>query len=46
MDIREDSAITTNAAKEIISKIYDESTSIVDAINFIDRENNYFKNKD
>ena len=41
MDIREDSAITTNAAKEIISKIYDESTSIVDAINFIDRENNY-----
>ncbi|MEC7156879.1 MAG: phosphoenolpyruvate carboxylase, partial [Chloroflexota bacterium] len=41
MDIREDSAITTNAAKEIISKIYDESTSIVDAINFIERENNY-----
>ena len=41
MDIREDSAITTNAAKEIISKIYDESTSISDAINLIDKKNDF-----
>ena len=41
MDIREDSAITTNAAKEIISKIYDESTSISDAINLIDKRNDF-----
>ena len=39
MDIREDSAITTNAAKEIISKIYDQNTTIQDAINLIEKNN-------
>ena len=39
MDIREDSAVTTNAAKEIISKIYDQNTTIQDAINLIEKNN-------
>ena len=39
MDIREDSAITTNAAKEIISKLYDKNTTISEAINLIEKNN-------
>ena len=39
MDIREDSAITTNAAKEIIGIIFDKGTSISEALKSIDTNN-------
>ena len=39
MDIREDSAITTNAAKEIIGIIFDKGTSISEALKNIDTNN-------
>ena len=40
MDIREDSAITTGAAKEIISILYEKNISISQALDIIEKNEN------